>query len=208
MQSILIPGLGAAIDVTMIASFEPTIPLLAGGRDFSKKNYATYLLSDQKALTNLTVRAFLRFPQHTWKPAGSREPQVSWMYHQTVEGTFTNIMLADGKLTFSDPGPIDLEPSIPSGVPLADGEVALGTDVSVFRFIEGKAWLHTSNNASITVVKIKLVLGSQDVYVFTWEEGHEDAQVNFGVEAGGGGKDADEAGIGRVWDRFREGLEA
>src|SRR5258706_292602 len=62
-----------------------------------------------------------------------------------------------------------------------------GPDESIFRYLEGKAWLSAdAKNPRIGVIKIKLVLGSQDVYVTSWGENTQGAQWKFGGE---GGKD-------------------
>jgi outer membrane protein OmpA-like peptidoglycan-associated protein len=182
MQMIYIPGLDGTIQVYMSAWFDPG----PGEIDFSGGFDATHKLADQKRTTNLKIQVQMIFPTHTWRATGHK----SQAYSEFVHGKFSNIEQTDGKLIFSNTE-VMIQALGPPSPP--------GAHQSLFRYLEGKAWLSASNNPGIAVVKIRLVLGSPDVYVKSWEETHEDAQ--WKVEVGKDG--AKEAGVGSwVKDRI------
>jgi outer membrane protein OmpA-like peptidoglycan-associated protein len=175
VQPILIPGLGAAIDVWVAARFDPEISVLPGSNDFSSSFNAKYMLPDRKATANLTIWASLIYPTHTWKPTG----QHSVMYQQNITGTFMHVRLADGKLHFADPGPVVLNPGQPHG-PYGDT-----SETSLFRYVEGRAQLVSANDSDVSIVKIRLVLGTQDVYVKSWSDTENSGQRNTTFNDGG-----------------------
>lgn len=177
-QAILIPGLGGTIQVGMSAWFDPG----PGETEFQNGFDDTVKLPDRTLTTTLKIQAAMIFPTHTWPPTGHTSKGYSYYVH----GRFSNIEQRDEKLVFANTEVAMQALGAPSPP---------GAEQSLFRFIDGKAWLSASNNPRVCVVKIKLVLGSQDVYVMSWEESHQDAQ--WSVEVGKeGGKDANEAGVG------------
>src|SRR5262249_12697981 len=98
---------------------------------------------------------------------------------QWATGTFNNIVLADGALTFSDTQ-IALQ-----------GEPVIGHPSSAlnrFRYIDGTAWVSASNNPRIPVIKIKVTVGSQDVDVIAKAATTTDPSWKEAFEVGGGAK--------------------
>src|SRR5262249_12689860 len=70
------------------------------------------------------------------------------------------------------------------------------------RYIDGRAWLVTPNDSDVAIVRIKLVLGTQDVYVRNWSVGNEDGQTTTTWNNDGGGGGNDEASIGGLIKEF------
>jgi outer membrane protein OmpA-like peptidoglycan-associated protein len=194
-QSVYIPGLNGTIQVVVRAWFDPNIAKESGADAWADPDeyFATYNLVDRNTTTDLKIHAWIYFPNHTWQPRGSRPKEdkiESTSYFEVVRGKFTNVKMEDGNL-LSDEGPISLQ-----GRPQNWGDYSTGgPEASIFRYIDGKAVLSAdAKNPRIKVIKIKLVLGSQDVVVTSWGVNEQDAQWKFGGEGGKGGSGADGAG--------------
>jgi outer membrane protein OmpA-like peptidoglycan-associated protein len=163
---IFIPGLKNSVSVTVGGAFDPdgeNVPLGFKG------NVAKVAVSDKKRRTRLWIKIVMSFP-----PDYNKERDfTSKHYWHIVDGAFEDIDQADGKLLFSD-GEIKLDgPAAPPEAP-AD---------SLFRFIDATAWLSKGDNPRVTVVKVKLSVGSPEVYVLS----HTDNYTEPVWKTGGGG---------------------
>jgi outer membrane protein OmpA-like peptidoglycan-associated protein len=168
-QSIHIPGLKGQVQASVLAVLGDLKTEFPDGYD------ATFKLPNRKLTTKLFIGAGLVFPSD-YDP---EEEEWHISYSQWVSGTFNNIVLADGVLTFSDTQ-ITLQ-----------GEPAFGHPSSTsnrFRYIDGTAWVSASNNPRIPVIKIKLTVGSQDVDVIAKAVTTTDPSWKESFELGGGVK--------------------
>ncbi len=160
-QPVYIAGLEGTVLVDVIANFEPSIGLSPATFDRTAF-YDELDLPNIKTTTALHIIVQIQFPYA--KSSKFRDenddPVESGPYVVTAHGLFMHIELEDGTIAFTnDEAPIQVQ--------FSTRNMFYGS--SLFSFISGRAYLAVSaQNPRAAFIKVKLVLGSQDVYVKNW----------------------------------------
>lgn len=194
--------MGANIHVLVIPKFNPDIaPWTAREFPFDTDYYSTLELGNKPWKTNLKIEVIIMFPPMVLTIDGQKIASIP--YQETWSCSFTNITHNDGKLDFSDIGPLKFNlmsriNALPDNSP----------EKYLYRLLDGSAVVSASNNPKIPVIKIKLVLGSSDVFVTDMRVESKNAEWKTSTEFGKGGGKSDNGGnepnregiLDYIWD--------